>query len=374
MRYQQRLLVSYVCALIALGCRGDLPVASDAQISLGRPAGTFAEPFTRITSVRELTDGRVIITDFIERRIMVGRFDGSAASPVGRRGPGPTEWSSAQPLRALRGDTSLLVDGVARRWTLFVDTNVVGQLPPDAPARRRINSVGGADTLGNVYAGRQVGDDPRDSVLVLRVSLAIGMVDTVATLRALSALGPRGVDEAGNRLPVARPAFATGEEFDVFPDGWVAIARLDPLRVDWVSPDGREVEGVPIGEPPRPVTDAEKARLRAENASVIKFFEAATGAIREVMLSQYTVFPDVLPPFEPGALLAGGDGLAYLKRLDPVGVPGVRYDVFDRSGKSIGIMRLGEGSTLEAVSARFRYIIRTDADSLQWVDRYRVPR
>lgn len=362
------------CALLAVACADAVPVASDTPISLGDPSGTFAEPFTRITSLRELADGRMIVTDFVERRIMVGRFDGSPAAPVGRRGPGPREWSSARPIRALRGDTSLLVDAVARRWIRFVDTLVVGQISPDALVRRSIGSADDADTLGNVYARQPLGDDPRDSILVLRAAIGDGKVDTLAIIRSQTSLGPRGTDEEGNRLPVARPAFATGEEFVAFADGWVAIARLDPLRVDWIAPDGRRIDGTPVGEPPLPVTEAEKERVRAENASVIEFFGRATGAIREVMLAPYTVFPDELPPFEPSALIAGGDGLAYLRRLEPAGMRGARYDVFDRAGRRVGIMRLDTHSELGLVSSRFRYVIRTDADSLQWVDRYAIPR
>lgn len=367
------LLASCAFVLLTGACANDLPVASNAPIALGEPSGTFAEPFTGITSVRELADGRAIVTDFVERRIMAGRFDGSPAVPVSRRGPGPTEWSSAQAIRAMRGDTSLLVDGTARRWSLFVDTAIVGQIPADAPVRRLINLVVGADTLGNIYARDLVDDDAPDSILVLRVPFTGGKLDTLASMRAQSSLGTRGADEDGNRLPIARPAFATGEQFAVFPDGWVAIARLDPLRMDWIAPDGRMIAGVPVGEPPAAVTDAEKERLRAEHARVIEFFEAnMTGAIREALLSQYTVFPDELPPFEPGALIAGGDGLAYLRRLDPVGTQGTRYDVFDRTGRRIGIMRLDDDSRLALVSARFRYVIRTDADSLQWVDRHAI--
>lgn len=369
-----REVVSCAGVLLAIACADPVPVASDTPIALGEPSGTFAEPFTRITSLRELADGRMIVTDFVERRIMVGRFDGSPAAPVGRRGPGPREWSSARPIRALRGDTSLLVDAVARRWIRFVDTLVVGQISPDALVRRSIGSADDADTLGNVYARQPLGDDPRDSILVLRAALGDGKVDTLVMMRSQTSLGPRGTDEEGNRLPVARPAFATGEEFAAFPDGWVAIARLDPLRLDWISPDGRRIDGTPVGEPPLPVTDAEKERVRAENASVIEFFGRATGAIREVMLAPYTVFPDELPPFEPGALVAGGDGLAYLRRLEPVGMSGARYDVFDRAGRRVGIMRLDTHSKLGLVSSRFRYVIRTDADSLQWVDRYAIPR
>src|SRR5690606_36753284 len=69
------------CALVGIACADPLPVPSDSPIALGEPSGTFAEPFTRITSLRELADGRMIVSDFVERRIMVGRFDGSPAAP-----------------------------------------------------------------------------------------------------------------------------------------------------------------------------------------------------------------------------------------------------------------------------------------------------
>ena len=56
-------------------------------------------------------------------------------------------------------------------------------------------------------------------------------------------------------MPPARPTadgrvyrvpLAGGEEPILFPDGWVAIARIDPYRVDWRSPDGQWTHGAPL--------------------------------------------------------------------------------------------------------------------------------
>jgi len=49
----------------------------------------------------------------------------------------------------------------------------------------------------------------------------------------------------------------------LFPDGWIAIARLDPYLVEWRTPDGRTVRGTPLPSARVKVDDAEKRAYMA---------------------------------------------------------------------------------------------------------------
>jgi hypothetical protein len=242
--------------------------------------------------------------------------------------------------------------------------------------RTHVRTVIATDTNGNVYTSLSTAyGEPHDSLLLVRASIRHPGADTLDIRRAAPVAGARRQDEQGNRLPLAVPAFAVGEEVAVAPDGWIAVARLDPLRVDWIRPDGRVVRGAPTGDAPVPLGDAEKERYLGAHTAAIRTFEAyPPSGIRDVLLTRYRVFPNELPPFEPGALVAGGDDLAYLQRLEPVGAQGARHDVFDRTGRRVGVLRLPADQRVVAVTERYRYVVRTDADGVQTVLRFAMKR
>jgi hypothetical protein len=108
-----------------------------------------------VTSVRELRDGRVLVTDGRDGKLFVGDFRTRAVQQVGRNGSGPGEYGMVGALRPLAGDSTILVDVMARRWLLLDGATIVGQHSPDHPA---VLASGGffphSDTLGRVLTRR----------------------------------------------------------------------------------------------------------------------------------------------------------------------------------------------------------------------------
>lgn len=325
----------------------------------------------------------MILTDPREQRVVVIDFSRDSMAPIGRRGEGPREWSNATPLRPLLADSSLQVDASSRRWLLYAGDSIVRATPPDAPVVLATRGdVRDVDGLGHVY--RIVAWRPRaglhtegagDSLAVVRYSRDDGSADTVALLRDWPAtvqtiVGPDGT--ASQRL-VARPAFAVGEEMAAFADGWLAIARLDPYRVDWRTPDGRVVHGDPLPGPRVRLDEHEKRAYLARNASARAALDRAPSAMRDALGHMYTDFPAYIPPFQGDALLAGGDGRLYIRRTRTADSQGVLYDVADRHGTLVGQITLKDNERIVTVSARSIYVVWKDDVDLEHLRRYALP-
>src|SRR5581483_9082704 len=139
-----------VCALTFLA-----PVwqAHNARvIKLRPPTGELTEPFTSISTVRELPDGRVLVADDRDVRIVGADFRTRSVTLVGRRGSGPGEYRSARSLFATGGDSSLLVDLASGRWVILAGLRPVRTTPPDADlVRLHRGGVLGTDARGGVW-------------------------------------------------------------------------------------------------------------------------------------------------------------------------------------------------------------------------------
>jgi hypothetical protein len=51
----------------------------------------------------------------------------------------------------------------------------------------------------------------------------------------------------------------------------------------------------------------------------------------------------------------------------------VRYDVFDGAGMRAATVELTAGRRIVAIGVAHAYVVRTDADDLQWLERYQLP-
>src|SRR5690242_3721427 len=82
-------------------------IALHAQqpVVLGKPDAEFAEPFTLIRTIRELSDGRVLVVDPRDRIVQLVDFRSGTATKVGRTGAGPGEYGLPDRIIALPGDS-----------------------------------------------------------------------------------------------------------------------------------------------------------------------------------------------------------------------------------------------------------------------------
>ena len=374
--------------LLIVGLSPSLAFAqAPRQIRLRPATAELKEEFTVIGSVRELPDGRVLINDPREGRVVLADLKTGIVEQVGRKGQGPNEYSMAGPIFPISADSSLLADGLSRRWLLFSGPTIVATLPPLTPIVTATKGfIRGTDQRGSVWLTvsakpfdqekakpGSIDFGPADSDFVVRGNRTTGKLDTIAKVRVAISRQTVRSNEQGkfSGVSFARAPLAVGEEAALFPDGWLAVARLDPYRVDWISPDGRVNKGAPIPVVPIKVTSAEKeayrARLAAARAGSRVTLPPAMQADVNALGDQ---FPEEFPPFTALGALAGGDGNLWLRHPVSMNYPDARYDVVDRSGRLVGVVSLGKDERIVAVSKTAVYVAWKDADDIERLRRH----
>ena len=110
--------------------------------------------FSGIIGLRELKDGRVLITDRVENRLYVVDFRSGRREEVGRVGSGPGEFRVVSPLFAIGSDSTVMVDAADRgRWLILHGSNIVATLTVQStPFGARYADLLGIDRSGRVLA------------------------------------------------------------------------------------------------------------------------------------------------------------------------------------------------------------------------------
>ena len=332
------------------------------------------EEFSRIAGVRELSDGRVLVGDAVDKRLVAVDFARLLVTQIGREGRGPGEYAQVTAPLALGTDSTLMADPANGRWILLRLDQVARIIPPDDP--RIKNSRGtlrGADARGNllivgppsIRGGDQV-MGKYDSVAALLVSLASPSKDTVTHLRIAPMTVWTEVDNAGKvtRAGLRIPPFSVGEEPILLPDGWLAVARLDPYRVEWRAPSGRWVQGAPLPFTKQPVDARERQA----------YLDRRTTALgRAQPPPPPDAWPEWVPAFQPSPLLAVPDGTILILRTPTADHPGNRYDHISRTGRLIGWLELPASDRLVSIGGRGAYVVSTDPDGIQHLQRHPWP-
>jgi hypothetical protein len=233
----------------------DLAAQARQATRLAPPDITLDEEFTAIASVRELADGRLLVTDEREGRVVVLNLRTGGAVQIGRKGKGPSEYTQVGRLWPLAADSSILKEPFLPRWLILSAARVVTTVGPGDPSARVVgfNHLRGADGQGNVYwtdvtrgaAGRPI---PGDSLLLLRINRRTQRVDTITKVESdegwskkarPSAVGTEAPAAGGgaSKRRIYQMSLAAPDQIAVYTDGWIAIARANPYRVDWCAPN-----------------------------------------------------------------------------------------------------------------------------------------
>ncbi len=193
-----------------------------------------------------------------------------------------------------------------------------------------------------------------DSLIALVVSRD-GAVDSIARLRNASS-GRRLARVPGESYPFSLPSLLSSRDQAVlFQDGTVAVARTNPYRVEWRSPAGRWSRSVAPAEWPVPVTPDIQRRL-------VRNFKQRPDGSAFFRVEDFPPWPKHLPPFRPGAMVAGHDGNLYIRRTTIDAATAPRVDVFDRRGTRIAMLELPAGTRLVGTGARGLYLAQSTPD------------
>lgn len=381
--------------LLALAA-GAMAQTTPKAHTLDRPDGTFAEPFSDISGLRQLADGRLIVADRLEKAVRVVDFDAGSYDEVGRVGSGPGEFQIPGRLLPLPGDSTLLVD---------FGNNRLSVLGPDGRVRRSTSmqqtfkgADGGTgmtlvmpevtDASGSIYFDMMGSftmgpDGPPDSSAIVRWTLDSERYDTVAmlpnpmaggaTMRAGGSGGGFSFTSLGGGPLHPRPGWS------VAPNGTVALAWPDPYHLETVRRDGRRQAGPAIPYRPVPVTEADKQAWADGMAGgammVVSGSSSSSGGSRSFTMPRPDPdgqeWPEVKPPFRPRGVTAAADNRVWVQRFVKAGAPEM-YDVFDERGTLVERVTLPAGRTLIGFGPGVVYLVNTDEDDLQWLERYRI--
>ena len=358
--------------VLVIACSAVLaPLAMQAgprDIVLHPTDASLAEPFTRIYSIRELADGRVLISDnSSETRLVVADLRRNVVRTLGQQGSGPGEYRLAGRLFALPHDSTLFIDAArGRRWLVLAGDSIVRTLPPDDPAVANAGDVFGTDTAGHVLglrlggADRLSGDFSRLHHLAVLASRRGAKPDTLLRLR--------GYDQrtrTNRQRTFAVMTMLNGsaeEQVQLFPDGWISFVRVQPYRVEWRSPDGNVTRGPDLPwEAPR--SNAVERRAYAER------HRKRYGADAEIPDFPWS---DRLAPIRSGSH-GTPEGLILIAKSQWSRVTDTRYDLVDRSGRLAGRLVLPDSERVVGFGAHSVFVAITDSDGFQQLRRHPWP-
>lgn len=339
------------------------PLAAQAPPQRALPAAVeHPASFTRIGSLRELSDGRVLVIDAQEKAVRLLDFARKTAAQVGRQGGGPGEYQSPARLLPLAGDTTLLTDPGLRRTIVILPSGRAGDVLLDA-ARLPAAPNGAAtpvavDSRSRLYllgpSATFAAGVPTtlDSTPILRYDLRAAKLDSLGWVK----LPQRDVkiDRQGTAIRgvnIRTFPLSPQDDWAVLPDGRVAIARTAEYRVDLLGGPGGPVRGQRVNVPPLPLS-AEDRRLFPPDIPA----------------------PRSKPPFGPGALLAGTDGLLWVRRTTAAESDPARYDLFDASARLVRQVTLPPRTRVAGFGRGVIYLVRRDADDLEFLGRAPLPR
>lgn len=348
---------------------------------------SYPEGLGFLSSVRELSDGRVTLADPLGQVLLVWNTEAGTADTIGRVGSGPREYRQPDAVFPLPNDSTLLLDlGNARLTAIGPDAGFGSSLPimrsrPDGRPTTLMPRF--LDAQGHIYfrlSAYTPGQMP-DSAFVARYDRASERVDTLGTLRV-----PKlEFERVGNNMVMTRGPLMPMDDWAVALDGAVAIARAADYSIEWILPDGTVKRGSSTPYREVDITNAERERWADEAFANQLSMMAATSRDGSVSRSQFRrgggsrpdlepiEWPDALPPFKADRSHISPLGDLWVERYQEVGAAPV-VDVFDRQGNRKCEVVLPLGRRVIGFGDGVVYLARTDEFDLQWLERYRIVR
>jgi hypothetical protein len=352
--------------LIALSLIGGSRAVAQGGVpstALTRPEAEFPDGFSSIRGFRELSDGRVLVSDQRERKVVLIDFAGRSATPVSRPGQGPEEYNVNLELHPWRGDTTYLSD-IERRFLVITPG---GGTAGTIRYPQRLGSISGIDRTGRVYISPffvSANGQPADSAPLLRADLRSGRLDTLLFRQPPPRRDPNA--------PVN--PYSPRDLWAPLPDGRLAFLDVDEYRVSFRELDGRITQGPPIPWERIPVVE----RDREEHAALLRRNSgigiARAGAAGTPLPPLREAWPTHKPPFVGNALLVAPNGDLWVQRTIPAGSRTPVYDVIDGgSGRLLRKVMLPPDTKVIGLGARSVYLARFDDVDLMYVQRYAMP-
>lgn len=364
-------------------------------ITLAKPVAEHPEPLTQPTAVRELRDGRVLITDMEERRLLLYDFAAKTATPAARQGSGPLEYQMPGQLFAV-GDSTVMPDIMQRRFLYLgptgapLRTQPILQATDDLLSVVRAGNIFAIDAAGRMYSEARAivikeGKLPTtsDTVALVRWSKFGVKGETLAT-KFDKAPAPQMSGTPGSSIKMRLPIlpYVARDLWSVFPNGRVVVLRAADYHSEWIAPNGAHTSGPKVDYVPAPVTPADRERLRKntreayERAMKLGMSMAKSSTTQPIPkisfdVDEPTEWPKFKPPF--ANLLVAPDDLLWVATSSAGTDEVVTYDVLDVRGKLVKRVRFPKNVVVIGFGRGVIYATRKDEDDLRYLQRYSLP-
>jgi hypothetical protein len=384
--------------MLLASCAPSLGVAQVVTKPLGKADVEYRESFTAISGLRELRDGRVIVSDSRDKTLQLIDLARGTATPVGRTGAGPLEWANASRLYALPGDSTLMPDFANNRYFVVnPDGKPGGTVVFAESGPESSGELIGVDAMSRMLlVAERRPKRPMDGTVgiadVLRFDRRTRRVDTVGTLaqpageKSAATMMGGGLMRTVTNLPLAARDLSV-----IASDGRIAIVRAAPYRVEWIGADGKRVQGPVADASNIRITDAEKeAFTRSQirpgailirgnpNAPPPSSSKPAGGGSAKIssaeikaMMNPDMTWPANKPPFVSGAVQVEPNGRVWVLRTRAHDDSIPTFDVFDAAGRVVERVALPKRTRLAGFGKGVVYLARTDEDDLVWLQRVR---
>ena len=355
--------------------------------SLDEPTTRYAEPFSLIGGIRELDDGRLIVSDALEETLYVLDPGLEGVETISGSGQGPDEYRQPDRLFAWPGDSTLMLDlGNGRLAVIGSDYGFGRTIPVVQQEAMGLQIIlpEGVDAAGLLYYQPRGDGMIADSADIVRWSPEAGGDPEPVIRIKLTDVTESTSGGANNMRQEVRPVPLSPEDgWAVGSNGDVAVVRVGDYHVDWVRADGTIASGPPVPFDPVPVKTADKEAwaediaangmmmmVTNENGNMnARMRRGGGGGAPSVDRFQW---PETKPPFAPQSVRVGPLGRVWVERYVAAGERPV-LDVFDGSGKRVGVVTIPVDCSIGGFGDGTVYLIRRDDLGFQWLERYDLP-
>lgn len=367
-----------VAALVPLA----VVAVSGQSARLGTPTGRLTEEFSDIRGVRELADGRVLISDYIDQRVVIADFaKGTVVSRI-TNGGGPREIRLPTRLIALPGDTTLVVDlGNNRLLVVDKDGRGISTIPV---TQEGLLGTRGVDASGAHYFAipgwyEQERALPNDSVRIVKWNPRTAAMTNVGVIQGDRMRSDVRSPSMAPRIPTI--GYASQDSWVMTDDGVLRIVRGGSYRVESMRPGRPSVVGPSYAYTTPAVTPTDKAAYVHDFAASNPVSGRGEGGgmgqapmpsdAELARLTRTTEFATHHPMFEAGAVKAAPGGRLWVGRKGSDRRT-MLYDIFDDAGRRTGSVMMPPGRKVVSIGKRSVYVIADD-DGIQRLERYRLP-
>lgn len=291
------LTIALATASVAAAAQSSLPPIRQ----LGPVTAVTKDSLGAISTVRQLSDGRVLVNDIIGRRVLL--FDSTLASEtvVADTTSATANAYGTRPggLIAYKGDSTLFIDPASLSMLLIDPAGKIARVM-SAPRAQDVGFLIGGPfgtpgfdpqgrlvyrappdfrAMAGAFRGGAGGAPPTppDSAAIVRFDLATRKLDTVTFFKTpkINLTITQAPNGGGVRVQSTINPMPQGDDWTLLPDGTIAIVRNRDFHVDWLDANGKMTSTAKIPFEWERLTDEQK----------VAFVDSARTAIEKLRAS-----------------------------------------------------------------------------------------